>query len=580
MLPPHSPDRSADRTVAESMLLSLAECGVEYVFANFGTDHTPFIEAHARLREEGEQLPEIVVCPHEFVALSAAHGYAVATGEPQAVLVHVDVGTQNLGAAMHNAHRANAPVLVVAGLSPVSDAGYPGSRDNPIHYAQDVFDQASIVEEYCRWTGEYRVPADPREMIRRALSRTVGTPSGPAYLTAAREALEAPDPTGPGGSDDSDADVRPVRKTRPAAPDDAALAPIEERLRAAERPLVVTSNGVGPTGDPDLDALVDFAEAVGAGVVEHVPHVLCFPRDHELHVGYDPSGPVRECDLLVVAESDVPWVPSQVEIPADLDVVQIDTDPGKGTYPHWPFEVDEAVLADPAAALRRLAERLADTDAGGDGEAWRERHRERREEATARVERARADDRLDARVLSAAIADYVDGDTVVLQGTTTNRVPALEHIPQSEPGTFFWRGGAGLGWAVPGGIGAKLADPETRVISLVGDGGYLFSNPAASVLAANNADAPTLSVIYHNDGWEAVRRATRKQHETGAAAAQGVPEGDYGETIDLSRIATISDAHARRVDDLDSLDDALDTAVAAVDGGQDAVLDVRLDPKD
>ncbi len=100
-----------------------------------------------------------------------------------------------------------------------------------------------------------------------------------------------------------------------------------------------------------------------------------------------------------------------------------------------------------------------------------------------------------------------------------------------------------------------------------------------SVLAANNADAPTLSVIYHNDGWEAVRRATRKQHETGAAAAQGVPEGDYGETVDLLRIATISDAHTRRVDDLDSLHNALETAVAAVDGGQDAVLDVRLDPK-
>ncbi|MGQ4557648.1 thiamine pyrophosphate-dependent enzyme, partial [Halobellus sp. GM3] len=175
------------------------------------------------------------------------------------------------------------------------------------------------------------------------------------------------------------------------------------------------------------------------------------------------------------------------------------------------------------------------------------------------------------------LREFVDRETIVLQGTTTNRTPALEHIPLSEPGSFFWRGGAGLGWGVPAGIGVKLAAPEKRVFSLVGDGGYLFSNPASSVLAAKNADAPTLSVVYHNDGWEAVRRATRKQHGSGAAARQGVPEGDYGESIDLSRIATIADTHTRRVDALDEIEGALADAVAAVDDGRDAVLDVRLD---
>jgi len=566
----------SDPTVAESMLRSLAANGVEYVFANFGTDHTPFIEAAARVRADGESdaIPEFIVCPHEFVALSAAHGYAVATGEPQAVLVHVDVGTQNLGAAMHNAHRANAPVFVIAGLSPVSDVGFAGSRDNPIHYAQDVFDQTSIVEEYCRWTAEYRYPADPNEMIRRGLERTVGTPPGPVYLTAAREALESPSPT-----ELVDPEARqPSRNSRPAGPNDESLAEVVELLQAADRPLIVTSNGIGGPGEPGFDPLVEFAETVGAGVVEHVPHVLCFPRDHDLHVGYDPSERVADADLLLVVESDVPWVPSKTTIPDDLDVVQIDTNPSKATYPHWPFEIDTAVMADPAAALRRLTT-LVGEDAGGDGDRWRNRHAEQRRAATRTVTEARERGKLTAATLSDAISDYVDEDTVILQGATTNRVPALKHIPLSEPGSFFWRGGAGLGWSVPGGIGAKLATPQKRVISILGDGGYLFSNPAASVLAANNADAPTLSVIYHNDGWEAVRRATRKQHTDGAAAAQGVPEGDYGDTIDLSRIATITDAHTRRIDSLDALDGALADAVSAVDGGEDAVLDVRLDPE-
>ncbi|MGQ4555720.1 thiamine pyrophosphate-binding protein, partial [Halobellus sp. GM3] len=423
MTAPTYADGTDDRTVAESMLRSLADHGVEYVFSNFGTDHTPFIEAAAGLREDGagDAIPEFLVCPHEFVALSAAHGYAVASGDPQAVLVHVDVGTQNLGAAMHNAHRANAPVFVIAGLSPVTDEGYPGSRDNPIHYAQDVFDQSSIVEEYCRWTQEYRLPADPNEIVRRGLERAASSSPGPVYLTAAREALEAPSPAEPGA-------VRPVRPARPAGPDDDSLAPIIELLDRADRPLVVTSGGISALGDPSFDALVDFAETVGAGVVEHMPQVLCFPRDHDLHVGWEPTDAVREADLLVVLESDVPWVPSKTSVPDDLEVVQIDTNPSKPSYPNWSFEIDHSVMADPAASLRRLTERVG-SDAGGDGDVWRRLHRERRAAAAEHVAAERDAGHLDAAVLSDAISEFVDRETIVLQGTTTNRTPALEHIP-------------------------------------------------------------------------------------------------------------------------------------------------------
>ncbi|WP_199723080.1 thiamine pyrophosphate-binding protein [Halobellus sp. Atlit-38R] len=99
MIPTNDADRTDDRTVAESMLRSLAESGLGYVFANFGTDHTPLIGA-ARLREADEAIPEFVVCPHEFGAMFAAYGYAAVAGDPEAVFVHVDVGTQHLGAAI------------------------------------------------------------------------------------------------------------------------------------------------------------------------------------------------------------------------------------------------------------------------------------------------------------------------------------------------------------------------------------------------------------------------------------------------------------------------------------------------
>ena len=128
-------------TAAEAILRSLSLQGVEYLFANYGTDHTPLIEAAAKIRRGDGKMPEVVVCPHEFVALSTAHGYTAATGKPQAVLVHVDVGTQNLGAAMHNAHRSNIPVIIISGLAPVTDVGHVGSRDHVVHYLQDTFQQ-------------------------------------------------------------------------------------------------------------------------------------------------------------------------------------------------------------------------------------------------------------------------------------------------------------------------------------------------------------------------------------------------------------------------------------------------------
>ncbi|HLH57661.1 MAG TPA: thiamine pyrophosphate-binding protein, partial [Streptosporangiaceae bacterium] len=108
----------ADRyySTSTAFLEALAEAGVRYMFANLGSDHPGLIEALAQARAEGRQaeLPELIVCPHETVALSAAHAYAAVSGQPQAVLVHVDSGTQNLGGAVNNAARGRAPVLIFA----------------------------------------------------------------------------------------------------------------------------------------------------------------------------------------------------------------------------------------------------------------------------------------------------------------------------------------------------------------------------------------------------------------------------------------------------------------------------------
>ncbi|MGQ4557557.1 thiamine pyrophosphate-requiring protein [Halobellus sp. GM3] len=566
-----SDQTAANRTAAEEFLRAFHRRGIERVFANLGTDHTPLLEAAAKARSDGEgsAIPEIVSCPHEFAAMSAAHGYAAKTGEPQVVLVHVDVGTQNLGAAMHNAHRAGAPVFVLAGLAPVTDAGHSGSRDHPVHYFQDVFDQPGIVREYTRWTDQYRPPADPAETVRRGLERAVSEPSGPVYVTATREALSRP-------VESAATDTMP-RQVSPGGADADAVNRLTSHIRGATRPAVITSDLGRPPAEERVGALVEFAETVGAGVVEQTPTTLCFPRDHEQHVGFDPGVVLNRADLVIVADADVPWIPEGDAPATDAPVIQIDPDPTKPAYPRWPFAIDETVQADTSATFKAVAERL-DAGVGEPGRTfWRDVAAERRAAAEERLAAAESDGRLTPTVLSAALESIVDEDTVIVEDAVTSRSAIMSQIRLSEPGSYFWKGGAGLGWAGGAAVGAKLAAPDSRVISLVGDGSYLFANPSACALFAAEYGAPTLTVVYDNQGWNAVESATTAHYPDGVAADTSVPESRIETEMDLSAPAMVVDAHTAVVRDPDELPHALSAAVTAIDEGTPAVLDVKIE---
>ena len=108
----------AAENCAEEVLLALHDHGVEFLFLNPGTDSAPLQEALAALGARGAAVPHVVTCSFESVALAAAHGFFQVTGRPQAVFVHVDVGTQNLGAMVHNVLRDRAGVVVLAGKTP------------------------------------------------------------------------------------------------------------------------------------------------------------------------------------------------------------------------------------------------------------------------------------------------------------------------------------------------------------------------------------------------------------------------------------------------------------------------------
>src|SRR3984893_15347564 len=217
---PSSRLRAPARTGAEAILQLLVASGVEYVFLNPGTDTAPIQEALVALAADGEVVPTLVPCLYENVAMAAAHGYFLVTRRPQLVVVHVDVGTQNLGGNIHDAMRGQAGVVVLAGRSPYTvDGQAPGGRDRPIQWQQDVTDQIGIVRGYVKWSHELGRVDTLHHLIPRAVQMAASEPCGPVYLTVAREVLMQPPHEG-------NVDLAPARRAVPVvtpAGDPAAL---------------------------------------------------------------------------------------------------------------------------------------------------------------------------------------------------------------------------------------------------------------------------------------------------------------------------------------------------------------------
>ena len=182
---PESPDISA-----QAYLARLAERGIDYVFANAGTDFAPDrSKCSPATPTAGANFRKVITVPHENVAMAMAHGYYKIAGKPAAVMVHVTVGTGNTVNGLMNAARDNIPILLAAGRTPITETGHIASRNRPIHWGQESFDQGGMVREFVKWDYELRAGQPVAAIVDRALDIAMSEPRGPVYLTLPREVL-------------------------------------------------------------------------------------------------------------------------------------------------------------------------------------------------------------------------------------------------------------------------------------------------------------------------------------------------------------------------------------------------------
>jgi acetolactate synthase I/II/III large subunit len=512
-----------------------------------------------------------------------AGGYALATGRAQAVLVHVDAGTANACMAIQNLFRYRLPVMLFAGRAPHTLHGeLTGSRDTYVHFVQDPFDIASIVRPYVKW--EYSLPSGVvvREALARASAFAHSDPPGPVYMMLPRETLaeewdEAAMPAYPAARYGS---VQ-AGGIEPARAEAIALA-----LMAAENPVAFAAYlGRKPKAVAVLDRL---ARACGIRVAEFNAIDLNIPQDSPCFAGSDPLPLLENADLGLLLDTDVPFVPQFAKRANAMKWIQIDLDPLKADFPMWGFPTDMRIQGDSTIILQqvldavearaddafrhRVAARIASWASARDAAA--------KKRATASGNKG-VSGALNPAFVFTTLGDKISQGDVVLNEAIRNGPILQEHLSRTRPQSYVGLAGGGLGFSGGMALGLKLAQPNRRIVQVIGDGGFHFSAPDSVYAVAQQYEIPVFTVVIDNGGWQAVKSAVQRVYPKGIAAETDqfqsrLMSGRQGERRDFSAVAKAFGAHGERVSEPDELSAAIDRCLAALDDGKAAVLHVHV----
>jgi thiamine pyrophosphate-dependent acetolactate synthase large subunit-like protein len=553
---------------------TLRDLDIPYIALNPGASYRGLHDSLVNYL--GNAAPQMLLCLHEEAAIAIAHGYAKVTGRAMAAAVHSNVGLMHGTMAIFNAWCDRMPIIILGATGPV-DAVKRRPWIDWIHTARD---QGALVRHYTKWDDQPASPGAAREGLLRGWWLANAAPQGPVYINLDAEMQEAKlaEPLAP-------IDIHRFVPAVVAGPAPELVRKAADMLTSAKHPLILAGR---VSRNPEAwKARVALAEAVGARVGTNLKVGAAFPTDHPLHVS-PPAAFVNDELVAAIKQADVivslDWVDlagtfKSAGTPAqpwpNAKIIQVSLD--QNIHNGWSMDhqglppVDLLIAADPDATVAALVEALPKGSAP-------------KKPAWSVVEPAKKQKPADKEI---AVEDLA----LNLLAAVGEREVALTHVSLSWHGAWWhFRGpldylGSDGGGGVGGGpgitVGAALAlkGSGRLPIGVCGDGDFLMG--CTALWTAVHYRIPLLIVVannrsFYNDEVHQERVAVmrnRPVENKWIGQRMGDPE------IDLAQMARAQGAQGfGPVTSVDDLPAIFAKAIAAVEAGGVAVVDVRVKP--
>jgi len=550
----------------EAIVEAFRKLGVDYILSSPGTEWAPVWEAMADQIQQGKAGPKLLDVWHETLAVDMAAGYTLATGRMQGVLLHAGSGLLQGAMGIHAAHVASIPMVVISGESmtygeqPDFDPGAQWINNLSI-----VGGTTHLVDSIVKFASIAGSAATVFESITRAGEIAQRNPKGPTYLAVSTETL----------MDNWTPPERP--RNIPAAPklmsSPDAVDQLGKLLEKAKSPVVLTESAGREI--ETYNALVKFCEKFAVPVIEKPSALFAnFPRDHSLHQGTDFKPFWQTADLVLVNRNRVPWYPPS-DCPPNATIAVIDENPHNSAMVYQSLQADLYLEGDVEETLSNLTDRVVLNEelTSERKKRWKDAHAERTQKRIVLQGEASKETPINPVWVCACLNAVMPEETVYIDEVTTHTSLLREHLNLKQPQTLFTRQG-GLGQGLGISLGVKLAFQDRPVVTLIGDGAFLYNPALGSLGASRDFELPIMTVVFNNKKYAAMQGMHHKMYPDGTAVETKIYHGTHINAPDFVKVAESVGGYGEHVSDPEDLQNALSRGLQATLQGKPAIIDV------
>ena len=554
----------------EAILEAFRNLSVDYIICSPGSEWPPFWEAVARQKRDGTPGPIYLDCGHETIAVAMANAYTSITGRMQAVMLHAGAGLLQGSMAVGAARAMETPMLVMSGESLTYgetdfDAGSQWYRNLSV-----VGGPQRLLEPVVKWAQQAPAPETLYQTVIRAGELAQRIPKGPTYVCVSMETM-LHDWLKP----DVLRKVPPAPKTQPTAADIEKIAALIAKAKCP----VISALTAGPDREA-FDALVELAEVAAIPVVEGQGAFFAnFPKSNELYLGAKIGPLLKEMDLALLVDSWAPWYPPS-NTPKNAQIVSISENPLKINMVYQTMEASHYLEGNIAITLRLLTEALRKLglDAAMLAERrkrWQGEHRKWRSGIAAAEQQAASKDTITIPLLMKTLREVMPADTTYVDETIVHAGDVRDHIIWEEPHGYF-RAPSGLGQGLGYALGVKLALPKRSVVMTIGDGTFLYNPVIPALTTADEYKLPLLIIVCNNKKYAIMEQLHNRFYPKGTAITTKDYHGVHINNSRYEQAATVVGGYGQLVEKPADLKAAIEAALASVEAGKPAILNVMM----